>query len=225
MLMAVAVLLFPFPQANAVTAESGKPAATELVEPASVRPLLPAKNRVAFGARRSSSSDTSLKLPETPHSTDVTTLNLVKRLDALPHGGDLPSHLDLRLPESPTTSHAETTVPPRLAFQTSAETAAKRRLWYTLVVSSHSAAVFDAWSTRRVILSGQGQEANLLLRPFSNSNVLYVAAQVSPALMDFLGRRMMTSQHHWVRRMWWLPQAAGTATSFFSGVHNVRIVH
>jgi hypothetical protein len=225
MLMALAVLLFPIPQANAVTAESGKPAATGIVAPKSARPLLPGKNPAASGAEPSSVSDTSLEPPETSHSTDVPSFTLVKRFDPRHPGANLPAHLDLRLPEFPNTSNVETAVPPRPAFQTSAETAAKRRLWYTLVVSSHSAAVFDAWSTRRAISSGQGQEANPLLRPFSHSNVLYVAAQASPALMDFLGRRMMTSQHHWVRRIWWLPQAAGTATSFFSGVHNVRIVH
>lgn len=64
-----------------------------------------------------------------------------------------------------------------------------------------------------------------MLRPFSHSNAMYFAVQASPALMDYLGRRMMTSHYHWVRRMWWLPQAAGTATSFFSGVHNVRTIH
>ena len=97
-------------------------------------------------------------------------------------------------------------------------------MWYALVVSSHTAAVFDAWSTRRAVSNGQGQEANPLLRPFSHSNAMYAAVQASPVLMDYLGRRMMTSQHHWVRRIWWLPQAAGTTTSFLSGVHNVHIM-
>jgi len=47
-----------------------------------------------------------------------------------------------------------------------------------------------------------------------------VAVQASPALMDYLGHRMMTSRHPWLRRMWWLPQSAGTALSLGSGVHN-----
>jgi hypothetical protein len=41
--------------------------------------------------------------------------------------------------------------------------------------------------------------------------------------MDFLGHRMMTSRHRLLRKMWWLPQSAGTAVSFASGVHNVRM--
>jgi hypothetical protein len=48
---------------------------------------------------------------------------------------------------------------------------------------------------------------------------------VSPTFMDFLGKRMMVSQHGWVRKIWWLPQAAGASLSFASGAHNVGIVH
>jgi hypothetical protein len=43
--------------------------------------------------------------------------------------------------------------------------------------------------------------------------------------MDFLGKQMMMSQHHWVRKVWWLPQTAGASLSFVSGVHNVGVVH
>jgi hypothetical protein len=53
---------------------------------------------------------------------------------------------------------------------------------------------------------------------------MYVATQVSPVLMDYLGKRMMFSQHRWVRKMWWLPQAAGTGVSLTAGVHNVGVV-
>ena len=53
------------------------------------------------------------------------------------------------------------------------------------------AAAFDAWSTRRAISEGYGTEANPLLRPFSHSNAMYAATQVSPLVMDFIGKRMM----------------------------------
>ena len=82
-----------------------------------------------------------------------------------------------------------------------------------------------AWSTHRAVAGGYGQEANPFLRPFASSNAIYAATQVSPLVMDFLGKQMMTSQHRWVRKMWWLPQTAGASLSFASGVHNVGVVH
>src|SRR2546428_13826643 len=87
----------------------------------------------------------------------------------------------------------------------------------TLFRAGHSGAAFDAWSTRRAISSGAGTESNPFLRPFAHSGALYAATQVSPAFMDFLGKRMMVSQHRWVQRMWWLPQAAGASFSFAAG--------
>jgi hypothetical protein len=104
------------------------------------------------------------------------------------------------------------------------ETPTQRKVWYALAFAGHSGAAFDAWSTRRAISSGAGAEANPLLRPFAHSGALYAATQVSPAVMDLLGKKMMTSQHKWVRRMWWLPQTAGASISFAAGAHNVGIV-
>jgi hypothetical protein len=104
------------------------------------------------------------------------------------------------------------------------ETATQRRLWYALSFTGSGAAAFDAWSTRRAISGGYGTEANPLLRPFSHSNAMYAATQVSPLVMDFIGKRMMISQHKWVRNMWWLPQSAGTSFSLYAGVHNTRLV-
>ncbi len=88
-----------------------------------------------------------------------------------------------------------------------------------------SGAAFDAWTTYRAVSSGYGREANPFMRPFANSSAIYAATQVSPAFMDFLGKRMMVSQHGWVRKVWWLPQAAGASMSFASGAHNVGVVH
>jgi hypothetical protein len=100
----------------------------------------------------------------------------------------------------------------------------QRRLWYALTFTGHSAAVLDAWSTRRAISEGYGTEANPLLRPFSHSGAMYVATQVSPAVMDFIGKRMMVSSHPLLRKMWWLPQAAGSGASIMAGVHNIGLV-
>ncbi len=103
------------------------------------------------------------------------------------------------------------------------ETPRQRKIWYALSAAGHAGAAFDAWSTRRAITSGAGSEMNPMLRPFSHSNTLYAAMQASPFLMDFLGKKMMTSQRGWLRKMWWLPQAAGAGTSFAAGGHNVSV--
>ena len=105
------------------------------------------------------------------------------------------------------------------------ETRTQRRVWYALMFGGHGAAALDAWSTRRAVSRGYGTEANPLLRPFANSGAMYAATQVSPVLMDFLGKRMITSRHRWVRRVWWLPQAAGMGMSLGAGVQNIELVH
>lgn len=104
------------------------------------------------------------------------------------------------------------------------ETPRQRKMWYGLMAVSHAGAVFDAWSTRRAISSGYGQEANPFLKPFASSNAIYAATQVSPAVMDYIGKRMMTSQNPWIRKLWWFPQVAGGSMSFAAGVHNVGVV-
>jgi hypothetical protein len=105
------------------------------------------------------------------------------------------------------------------------ETARQRKIWYGLMAVGHTGAALDAWSTRRAISGGYGQEANPFLSPFAHSNALYAATQVSPAFMDFLGKRMMTSQNPWVRKLWWVPQAAGASVSFAAVGHNLSVVH
>jgi hypothetical protein len=105
------------------------------------------------------------------------------------------------------------------------ETPRQRKIWYGLMVAGHGGAAFDAWSTRRAVAGGYGQEANPFLKPFANSNAIYAATQVSPAFMDFLGKRMMTSQNPWIRKLWWVPQVAGTGMSFAAGAHNMSVVH
>jgi hypothetical protein len=103
------------------------------------------------------------------------------------------------------------------------ETTRQRALWYALAVTGSGAAAFDAWSTRQAISQGYGTESNPVLRPFSHSSAMYAATQVSPLVMDFIGKQMMLSQHKWMRSMWWVPQSAGTGMSVFAGVHNVRL--
>ena len=100
----------------------------------------------------------------------------------------------------------------------------RNREWLALAIAQHSAATFDAWSTRRAVSSGGGVEANPLLRPFAGNGSLYAAIQVGPLVLDYVGRRMMHSAHPWMRHTWWAPEAAGTVLSFVSGVHNLSNV-
>jgi hypothetical protein len=114
--------------------------------------------------------------------------------------------------------------PGKPAFNPEDVSERQKKLWYTLIFASSGAAAFDAWSTRRAVSGGYGTESNPMLRPFSHSNAIYAATQVSPLVLDFIGRKMMTSREPLLRKMWWLPQSAGTGMSVFSGVHNVRLV-
>jgi len=104
------------------------------------------------------------------------------------------------------------------------ETRGQRVAWYSLAVASHGAAAFDAYSTRLAVSGHYGTEGNPFLRPFAHSNSLYAATQVSPLVMDYLGKRMMTSNDRWLRRLWWVPQALGGGFSIGAGVHNLGVV-
>jgi len=140
------------------------------------------------------------------------------------------------LPDAPVAKADSVTVPAEPSVQPFTVSAIKpaierpdptprqKRLWYTLLAASHSAAAFDAWSTRRAVSGNYGTESDPLLRPFAHSNAIYAATQISPAVMDYFGRRMMTSSHPTLRRFWWIPQVAGTGLSFASGMHNCSIV-
>ena len=97
------------------------------------------------------------------------------------------------------------------------------RMWLALSLAQHSAATFDAWSTRHAISSGTARELNPMLRPFAGNASLYAAIQVGPILLDYLGRRMMNSRSGWARNTWWVPQSVGTAVSLVSGVHNLKV--
>jgi hypothetical protein len=113
--------------------------------------------------------------------------------------------------------------PVKPALERPVPTPRQQKLWYTFMAVSHGAAAFDAWSTRRAITGNYGTESDPFLRPFAHSNAIYAATQVSPLVMDYLGRRMMTSSNPTLRRFWWVPQVAGAGFSFGSGMHNYAL--
>jgi hypothetical protein len=126
---------------------------------------------------------------------------------------------------APLRSAAQPFEPVRSVRRRPGETPRQRKVWYGLMAAGHAGAAFDAWSTRRAISGGYGQEANPFLKPFASSNAIYAATQVSPAFMDYLGKRMMVSQNPWIRKLWWVPQVTGAGISFAAGAHNVGVVH
>src|SRR5579859_2800614 len=114
--------------------------------------------------------------------------------------------------------------PPKYAIRTRMETPTQRVAWIGLSVVGHGTAAFDAYSTRQALSCACGTESNPLLRPFAHSNALYAATQVSPTVMDYIGKRMMVSENPWLRKLWWVPQAAGSGFSVFAGTHNLSVV-
>jgi hypothetical protein len=100
----------------------------------------------------------------------------------------------------------------------------REREWLALSIAQHSAAGFDAWSTRRVLTSVDGaREMNPFLRPFAGNASMYAAVQVTPTIIDFVSHRMMNSSHSWMRHTWWVPQIVGAVVSVSSGVHNLGV--
>jgi len=99
-----------------------------------------------------------------------------------------------------------------------------RKSWLALSLVQHSAAAFDAYSTRRAISHG-AVEADPMMRPFVNSPALYAAIQVGPVVLDLLSRKMQRSQNNVIRRMWWLPQSLATAEFVYAGQHNLRVAN
>lgn len=138
------------------------------------------------------------------------------------------AHADIMPPMPVRTGSATAILKPNPSLmisveQLAAESRHKRRLWFSLAVASHSAAAFDAWSTRRTITKGAGRELNPLFKPFARNASMYAAIQVGPLLMDYLGKKMMYSRHGWIRRIWWIPQSSSAAASLICGAHNLGV--
>ena len=104
------------------------------------------------------------------------------------------------------------------------ESAPSRRRWLMLSIAEHSAAAFDAYSTRQAISSG-AQETDPMMRPFAHSPGIYAAIQAGPVVLDYAARQMQRSQYGLLRRTWWLPQSASTGLFLFSGVHNLNLAN
>jgi hypothetical protein len=204
MLFALAVLLIQ-PQANVKLAFSAEKIA--LIQPANSSPA-------------SSTFFSEISLPLTPVSSD-TSIQPAVVSDSV----ELPSAPEPAPVERPTLNAFLRSGKPMTVSvgQLVDEERHKDHLWMGLGIAAHSAATFDAWTTRRAITTAGGQEMNPLLKPFAGNASLYAAIQVGPLMMDYVGKKMLYSRHSWVRRMWWLPQSASFASSMFCGVHNLGV--
>jgi hypothetical protein len=119
----------------------------------------------------------------------------------------------IRLPELP---------PAKSIRIAGVEKVPSRKAWLILSIADHSAAAFDAYSTRAAISRG-ASEADPLIRPYAGSAGLYAAIQVAPIALDFLARRMQRSQNGALRHTWWLPQTASTGLFLLAGAHNMTV--
>jgi hypothetical protein len=196
MLLATILLLCPFPQ----IAGTAKTVTTDTAV-------------VVMDSASDSTREASLSqpLPSAPEPKVKTDLEVAASAEAIE-----PGYTPAIQPSKPSSGVKMSVTRPY-------ETTNQRRLWYALSMTGSGAAAFDAWSTRRAISGGYGTEANPLLRPFSHSGAMYAATQVSPLVMDFIGKRMMVNRHKALRSMWWLPQSAGSGFSLYAGVHNTRL--
>jgi hypothetical protein len=100
----------------------------------------------------------------------------------------------------------------------------QRKAWLVLSIAEHSAATFDAYSTRLAISRG-ANEADPMMQPFAHSPAIYGAIQVGPLVLDYAARRMERSQHSFLRKTWWVPQTAATGLFLFSGAHNMSVAN
>jgi len=114
--------------------------------------------------------------------------------------------------------------PVKPASTESYETRREKMMWYGLLAAGHGTAAFDAWTTRRAVDSGYGVEGDPLQRPFAHSGAIYATTQLTPLIMDYLGHRMMRSEHPLLRKAWWVPQAASASVSLGAGIHNYHVV-
>jgi hypothetical protein len=226
MLLAAAVLFFQFPVLSAsnlsVSAKPSEPTTVSRVADAPVpnaetgasSTKAAAKVEVAFAdANSTSMSFTPGRLVAEP----ITPLNSAVSAVAAANADPSPAALE---PTPLISSYRPVYGPP---IRTVSDRWQKRE-WLALSIAAHSAAGFDAWTTRKVLSNVPGaQESNPLLRPFAGNASMYAAVQVAPTILDYLSRRMMNSRHDVLRNTWWLPQAVSAVVSVASGVHNLGV--
>ncbi|HXO44975.1 MAG TPA: hypothetical protein VN846_05865 [Candidatus Cybelea sp.] len=203
MMLAIAALFFQFAPAIAAPTD---------VDPGSMVPAAKSAPAPIAGEVRPDQaklSTTSASAQDDPDRAVAGTLTVASLETAARNSQELSS---IRLPDSPSAK----------PDQVISATQYPRRNWLLLSIAQHSAAAFDAYSTRQAIGTG-AIEADPFLRPFSHSPGLYAAIQVGPVILDYAARRMQRSNNSFIRRSWWVPQTASTGMYLFSGIHNMSL--
>jgi hypothetical protein len=206
------------------------------VNPA-IQPVVPAAASVAMSATASSSASagspdadkSAVVVAPTGDNVATVRMNLqpvkLDISDSKQKSGYSLNSVSLETPQNAksfeTIRIPETNAPKQIGI-TSAEAYPSRKAWITLAVAEHSAAFFDAYSTRRAVTRG-AVEDDPMMRPFANSGAIYAAIQVGPVLLDLVSHKMQHSENGFVRRMWWIPQSVATSTSLFAAVHNMGV--
>jgi hypothetical protein len=203
MVLAIAALLLQFaPTAPALPA-ADLTAAVPIAKPASadVKPEQPKASALSASG-----------VPADPTANAVPTAFKMTALETSSQNGQT---LDtIRVPEATPRKPAKIILP---------ETHPSRA-WLLLSIAEHSAATFDAYSTRLAVSKG-ASEGDPMMQPFAHSPAMYGAIQVCPLVLDYVARRMERSQHSLLRRTWWMPQSAATGIFLFSGAHNVNVAN
>lgn len=185
--------------------------------PAEVRPYLRLPRSLPLGTL------SGIKVPAAPVELHAEPRRTLAQSEALRFPAWSATVADTSQPQKPTFPEVVANREGVFRVEELAHKNAGRKLWWTLVVTQHAAAAFDAWTTRRLIANGWGKEVNPLLQPFARSDALYLVIHVGPAIQDYLGQRMRTSSHPVLRRFWWLPQLVGTALHLWGGFHNLGV--
>lgn len=221
MLVLTLLLLGALPQSG----ESAKLVAR--VSPVSV-PAIAETSAAAAGAKDSGTSSDLPAMPKPKVNSDAAGADATESLDASAasssSSASAAASTSPRISANSAIEPAIVAQPLKVRYTRPRETRTQRVAWYTLTAVSSGAAAFDAYSTRLAVSGNYGTETNPFLRPFAHSNALYAVTQVSPAVLDYIGKRMMTSETRWVRKLWWLPQVAGSGFSVTAGVHNLGVV-
>lgn len=220
MLAIAAVLLFQFtPSLEAVSIADVTPVTTYAAARASKNPPDASAADVTDESKKTESgSAPSPSIAAKPESTESRS-SAVSRLADTPHAKATEVSLNYSLFSTIRISEPSALKPTSVV---GVESMPSRRNWIVLAALQHSAAAFDAYSTRDAISNG-AVERDPLLRPFAGSSGIYAAIQVVPVALDYTARKMQRSGNGFIRRMWWVPQSASTAGFLFSGAHNLRV--
>ena len=168
-------------------------------------------------------------MPNSDGGATILAMNVPDSPSTMLHSGAetevVPSTFTPGTMKPPVTTTAAIAVVSRPAPAAAKVSQNETRTWRGLVLASHSAAFFDAWSTNHAISEGRGYERNPLMKPFAGNGSMYAMTQVAPTGLDFLSHHMLHSSNGFMRKMWWLPQTAFTAGSVWVGMRNMHVAN